>query len=140
MLNNLLSPRLNALVNEHVPVLLLRLGAGILILTHGLPKVMKVLQGDMAFGDPIGLGPGFSLVLSALAEGIGGLLVVLGLGTRIASIFLIINMAVAFFFFHAADPFGAKELPLFFLIAFITIFLTGGGKYSLDNKLFNEQA
>lgn len=140
MLNNLLSPRLNALVNEHVPVLLLRIGAGILILTHGLPKVMKVLQGDMAFGDPIGLGPGFSLILSAFAEGICGMLVVLGLGTRIASVFLIINMAVAFFFFHADDPFGAKELPLFYLIIFIITFLAGSGKYSLDNKLFGKGA
>ncbi len=138
MINNLLSSRLNALVNEHVPVLLLRIGAGILILTHGFPKVMKVLQGDMAFGDPIGLGPGLSLVLSAFAEGICGLLVVLGLGTRIASIFLIINMAVAFFFFHAADPFGAKELPFFYLIVFIVTLLLGSGKYSLDDKLFNK--
>lgn len=138
MINKLLSPRLNALVNDHVTVLLLRVGAGILILTHGIPKVMNVLQGNMNFGDPIGLGTGTSLVLSAFAEGICGLLLLLGLGTRIASIFLIINMSVAVFFAHAADPFGVKEKAILFLLLFILTFLTGGGKYSLDNKLFNK--
>lgn len=139
MTNKYLSSKLDSVVNEHVAVLLLRLGAGAFILTHGIPKLMSVFAGEFQFGDPIGLGPELSLILSAFAEGICGLLVLLGLGTRFASGVLVINMAVAGFIAHAADPFGTKEKALLFLIFFIVILLFGGGKYSLDNKLFNKR-
>lgn len=137
MVDKFLSSRLGSLVDEHIAVLFLRLGAGAFILTHGIPKLMNVFAGDFKFGDPIGLGPELSLILSAFAEGVCGLLVLIGLGTRWASGILVINMAVAGFIFHAPDPFGTKEKALLFLIVFIVITLLGGGKYSLDKKLLN---
>ncbi|GJM28449.1 MAG: hypothetical protein DHS20C17_10840 [Cyclobacteriaceae bacterium] len=105
-------------------------------MTHGVPKVQKIFSGDLGFGDPIGLGPEVSLVLVAFAEAVCGFFVILGLGTRWATIPLIIAMAVAVVIHHAADPFGTKEKPLLFLIIFITLLFTGGGKYSLDRKVF----
>ena len=104
-------------------------------MTHGIPKVKMIIAGDLTFGDPIGLGPETSLVLVAFAEAVCGLLVILGLGTRWATIPLIIAMGVAALIHHTADPFGTKEKPLLFLIIFITLLLTGGGKYSLDRGL-----
>lgn len=136
MFKKLLSTDISALVNTNLSILLLRVGAGLLILTHGWPKLLKVFNGDFAFGDPIGIGAGLSLVLAAFAEGICGFLVTLGLGTRFASIVLSINMFVVVFFAHAADPFGTKEKGLLFLLLFLVITLTGGGKYSLDKKVF----
>lgn len=41
--------------------LILRLIGGGFMLTHGFPKLMKLINGDMGFADPIGLGPEFSL-------------------------------------------------------------------------------
>ncbi|MDZ7693924.1 MAG: DoxX family protein [Balneolaceae bacterium] len=119
-------------------VLLLRVTAGAFILTHGIPKFIKILTGDFQFADPLGLGSALSLILSAFAEAACGLMVLLGLGTRFASFFLIVNMSVAGFIFHLDDPFSGKEKALLFLILFISTFLFGGGKYSLDNKFFNE--
>jgi len=113
-------------------ILLLRVFSGGLIMTHGIPKVKKIMAGDLGFGDPIGLGPELSLILVAFAEAICGLLVILGLGTRWAVIPLIIAMAVAAFVHHAADPFGSKEKPLLFLVMFVVLLLTGSGKYSVD--------
>ena len=139
MKNKLLSNRPDAVVSTDTAILLLRVGAAALILTHGVPKLMSVFAGEMQFGDPIGIGPGPSLVLSAFAEGICGILVLLGLWTRLASIPLIINMAVAAFIYHAADPFGTKEKAFLFLLLFIVLFLTGGGKYSLDEKMGGKQ-
>lgn len=104
-------------------------------MTHGIPKVKKIMGGDLGFGDPIGLGSEVSLVLVAFAEAICGFLVILGLGTRWASIPLIIAMAVAAFVAHATDPFGTKEKPLLFLIIFVVLLLTGSGKYSVDHRL-----
>ena len=47
-------------------VLLLRIGSGAFIMTHGIPKVKKILAGDLGFADPIGLGPEVSLVLNGI--------------------------------------------------------------------------
>lgn len=135
MLKKLLSTHISSLVNYHFSLLVLRVGAGLLILTHGWPKMLKVLDGNFSFGDPIGLGPTLSLILAAFAEGICGILVTLGLGTRIASFVLAINMSVVVFISHAGDSFGTKEKGLLFLLLFVIILLTGPGKYSLDEKL-----
>ncbi|MEX0608905.1 MAG: DoxX family protein [Balneolaceae bacterium] len=134
MLKRLLSTNVSEFIDVHLSILLLRVSAGALIFTHGLPKLMKVFAGDFSFGDPIGLGPEISLILSAFAEGICGLLITFGIGTRITALFLIINMTVAFFVAHAGDPFSTKEKSLLFLLMFVVLLFTGGGKYSVDKK------
>lgn len=121
--------------NASIGILILRIGFGVLLLTHGYPKFMKILDGDMQFGDPLGLGAGVSLVLAAFAEFLCSILVILGVYTRLATIPIIINMATAAIIVHAADPFGTKEKALLFLVAFIAILFTGAGKYSVDRKL-----
>ncbi|WP_340105335.1 DoxX family protein [Rhodohalobacter sp. 8-1] len=138
MFKKLLSPRLDEWVSPDVAVCLLRIGASALIMTHGFPKFLKILEGDFSFGDPLGIGEAPSLFLVAFAEFICAILVLLGLWTRIALIPLIITMIVAVFIAHAGDPFGRKELGLFFLISFVVLFLTGPGKYSLDKRLWGK--
>ncbi|MEX0723149.1 MAG: DoxX family protein [Gracilimonas sp.] len=138
MLKKLLSTDISSLVSTNISLLVLRVGAGLLILTHGWPKLLKVLSGDFSFGDPIGIGAAASLVLATFAEAICGFLVTLGLGTRLAAIVLSINMTVVVFIAHADDPFGTKEKGLLFLLLFVVITLTGPGKYSLDKKVLNK--
>lgn len=116
-------------------LLFLRIVSGAVMLTHGYPKFQKVLEGNLAFGDPIGIGQVPSLYLATFAEFLCAILVIIGLYTRLSLIPLIINMATAFFIVHSADDFGIKELSLLFLGMFLVLFLTGPGRYSVDNKL-----
>ena len=119
-----------------VALFILRVGAAALILTHGIPKLLMLFGGgEIQFADPIGLGMETSLTLSVFAEFICAILLGLGLGTRLAAIPLIINMSVAFFIFHAQDPFKAKELALVYLLIFTVLLITGSGKYALDHYL-----
>jgi putative oxidoreductase len=118
----------------HIGLLLLRLGFGGMMLTHGIPKLMKLVQGNMEFGDPLGIGSTLSLILVVIGEAICPLLIIIGYRTRLATIPTIITMAVAAFIVHAGDPFGTKEKALMFLCAFIVIALTGAGKYSAERK------
>ncbi|WP_320111048.1 DoxX family protein [Draconibacterium orientale] len=113
-------------------LLLLRLATGVFMLTHGFPKLQRLLAGEMQFGDPIGLGPEVSLVLAVFAEVVCSILIVLGLGTRLAAIPLIVTMAVAAFIAHGADPFGRKELALLYLVGYVVLLLSGSGKISVD--------
>lgn len=119
----------------HLSVLLLRLAAGGFMLTHGYPKLQRMLAGDFQFADPIGVGPEISLGLAVFAEFLCSLLLVLGLGTRLATIPLIVTMAVAAFIAHGADPFGRKEMALLYLVVYVVLLLTGSGKYSVDRLI-----
>ena len=113
-------------------LLLMRTFFSLGMMTHGYGKFLKVIQGDFEFGDPIGIGPTLSLILTVIAEFIAPILIILGWKTRIASLFPTITMIVAFFIVHDGDPFSRKEKAFVYLIAFLTIYLTGPGKYSLD--------
>ena len=118
----------------HVALLVFRTAIGGMMLTHGLPKAQRIFTGNWNFSDPIGLGPELSLFLAAFAEAGCSILIILGLWTRLASIPLIITMAVAAFIRHAPDPFSSKERALLYLFAFILLAFFGSGKYSLDRK------
>ena len=117
--------------------LVLRIIGGGFMLTHGLPKLQKVLAGNFKFADPIGLGPEISLILTVAAEFGGALLLVLGLGTRLVSLPLMFTMIIAAFVAHGADPFGKKELALMYFGVYFALFLLGSGKFSLD-AVFNK--
>ncbi len=117
-------------------LLILRLVSGAAMLTHGYPKLQKLLNGNFQFGDPLGVGPEVSLILTVFAEAICSALIILGLTTRLATIPLIVTMAVAFFIVHGADPFKTKELALIYLSIFTALFFSGPGKFSADRAIF----
>ena len=120
----------------HFALLFLRVAAAGLLMTHGIPKLQRLLSGDeIQFADPYGLGPTTSFVLIIFAEVVCSILVILGAFTRLAAIPIMIGMATAVIFAHANDPFGVKEKPLLFLVIFTFLLMIGPGRYSVDNSL-----
>ena len=118
---------------QDLGLLLVRLLSGGMMLTHGLPKIDRLMgEGPIQFADPFGLGPEISLVLVLFAEVACSILVMIGLKTRLATLPLMFTMLVAAFYIHGADPFGEKELPLLFFTVFGTILISGAGRYSVD--------
>ena len=117
-------------------LLILRILSGAVLLSHGYPKFQKILEGNLQFGDPLGIGQVPSLYLSTFAEFLCAILIIIGLFTRLSLIPLIINMSVAFFIVHATDDFATKEKSILFLGMFIVLFLTGAGRFSIDNKIY----
>lgn len=120
--------------NKDLGMLILRVGVSALMLTHGIPKLLKLFNGDFDFPDPIGWGSTISLIAAVIGEAIAPMLIIVGYKTRISAILAAGTMAVAAFIVHAGDPIGTKEKALFYLIAFISIAVMGAGGYSLDRK------
>jgi putative oxidoreductase len=134
-MSKLNSSSINAFVSRDISLFILRVfGAGFMLYGHGWGKLMNVISGNFEFGDPIGLGPVVSLILAAFAEGICTIFIIIGCYTRLAALFLVINMSVAFLFVHLNQSFGDMELALLYLLIFTVIFLIGPGKLALDNK------
>jgi putative oxidoreductase len=119
-------------------ILIMRLAAGSMMLTHGYPKLIGFTTKVKTFPDPIGLGSEFALLLTVFAELLCSALLILGLMTRLALIPLIITMAVVVFVIHGGDPFGKIELGLFYLVTYLFLMLTGPGKFSLDNWILKK--
>lgn len=116
-----------------VGLLALRLGAGgLLLYGHGLGKLANFAGRAPKFADPIGLGPETSFALVVFAEVFCAGAVMLGLGTRLAAVPIVIFTVVAAFVQHGADPFDDKELALLYGVPMLTLILTGGGRFSLD--------
>jgi putative oxidoreductase len=109
---------------------------GLMLIQHGYSKLTGFSEKAAAFPDPIGVGSEVSLAMAVSAEFFCAALVVVGLATRIAAIPLIITMAVAAFYIHGADPLADKELALLYGTAFLTLFLSGPGRLSLDRVFF----
>ena len=112
--------------------LLLRLGAGSLMIVHGLDKLMHFGEKSGKFMNLFGMGTTTSLALTVFAEFFCAAFIILGLFTRLAAIPLIIAMSVALFFAHKGQFFGDGESAGLYLVCFLAILILGPGKASLD--------
>ncbi len=114
-------------------LLVLRLGVGsVMMIQHGLDKLMHFAQKAPQFADPFHIGKTTSLSLVVFAEFFCSAFIILGLFTRLAAIPLIIAMGVALIAAHHGDLYGMGESAGIYLCCFIAILFTGPGKVSLD--------
>lgn len=119
---------------KDIGLAVLRILPALMLITHGLSKFLKLINGNFEFGDPIGIGATPSLFLAVLGEFICPILLIVGFKTRWVAIPSAITMLVAVLIVHAEDPFGTKEKALLYLVFFIAIILLGPGKFSIDRK------
>ncbi len=75
-------------------LLLIRVCVAAFMLTHGYPKLTKLLSGgEILFADPFGAGATLSLAMVVFAEFFCSILVGIGFATRIAVIPLMVTMS-----------------------------------------------
>lgn len=125
-----------------VGLLILRVGVSLyMIAGHGWGKMMNLLSGDLKFASVLGMPESVSLILAVFGEVVCPALIIIGFKTRLAAIPAAFTMFTAGIIIHANDPWlmanaveggGSKEMALLFMIPFLALALTGGGKYSLD--------
>lgn len=123
-----------------VGLLLLRVAFGCFMLVHGIQKAMGFSEMSETFPDPMGVGNQLSLMMAVGAEIGCSILLIVGLGTRLAVVPLAFTMIVALFVIHSDDPWNVKELAAVFLTVYAVIFITGPGSFSLDAALLSRGA
>lgn len=126
-------------------ILLIRIFIGVVMLYHGIPKIlggenswMKLGQTMANFGiywRPLAWG-----YMASMTEALGGLLIVVGLAFRPAAFMLAINLLVA----AAKHIFAGQGLdvashPLALSSIFIFLLIVGPGKKSLDYFIINKK-
>lgn len=124
------------LSNNHFGVALLRIGVSVMMLVHGIPKLMMLIHGQgEAWLNPIGIGPTLSLFLATFAEFFCSLLLLVGFMTRLAAFVLFVNFCVIVFAFDAGVPWTVAELPTLYLLIYGVLVLAGAGRLSVDHML-----
>lgn len=122
-------------------LLIIRLGLGAMMMVHGFPKltggpvVWEELGGSMKLVH-IDFLPVFWGFMAAVAEGIGGLFLILGLFFRPTNILLFFTMVIAALV-HLTNPKeGISEAShaIELGVVFLGLTLLGPGKYSVDKK------
>ena len=117
--------------------LLLRVALGILVLLHGIAKVVGGPAFVLNLMDQIGM-PAMFGYLVYVGEVIAPLLVIAGVWTRPAALVIAINMVVAVALVHGKELLTlgktggwALELQGMFFIAAVVVALQGAGRYSI---------
>lgn len=119
--------------------LVLRLVFGYFWLETGIGKVQHLdgfTQRFISWNIPF---PVFSATLSAWTDLIGGVLLILGLFTRLVCVPMIINMIVALALVVSMDLSGIDDLvetsELTYILIFFWLLVAGPGKVSVDTLL-----
>lgn len=132
---------LDRLESRDLSAFLLRLTLGVLILFHGVhkllhPDAISWMPGALA---QLGL-PGFVAYGVYLGEVVAPVMVILGLYARIGSLVIVINMLFAFFMAHTSMAFAlggnggyALELQAFYLFVALALVFLGPGKFAINN-------
>ncbi|RCL69507.1 MAG: DoxX family protein [Bacteroidetes bacterium] len=120
---------------NNIALLILRVVfAGSMLYGHGLGKLNRLLEGNLSFSNPLGIGEIPTLILAVFSEFLAPIFIIIGYKTKFFSFFPAATMFVAAFIVHWGDPFGRVEKALLFLTVFVILMMTGPGKYSIDRK------
>ena len=122
-------------------LLFYRLALGVSMFYHGYLKYVSGEQGLYKVGSmlsALGVPSGFEVILGTIAsyaEMVGGILIIIGLFTRIGSILIIGTLAVATIL-NLNGNFFSWDYPSQMGFGAIMLFFAGAGRYSLDKALF----
>jgi putative oxidoreductase len=114
-------------------VLVMRVWMGLnFVFSHGLSKISDP-EAFLGYSSVQKFpAPEVSGWFAILAEFVGGILLTVGLGTRVVSLALFGTMLGAGLVVHWADPWMKKEFALTYAVIALFFVAYGGGRYSLD--------
>ena len=119
-------------LNSDLGWLVLRVATGLMMLLgHGWGKLANFSPLLTKFADPIGLGIAVSLTATVFAEVFCQIFIIIGFKTRWFAAVSAFTMLVAAFLVHGSDPFAVKEKALLYAVAYVALFFSNGGKYSI---------
>ena len=122
-------------------LLFYRLALGISMFYHGYLKYVSGEQGLYKVGamlSALGVPSGLEVILGTIAsyaEMVGGILLIIGLFTRIGTLLVVGTLAVATIL-NLNGNFFSWDYPSQMAFGAIMLFFAGAGRYSLDKALF----
>lgn len=131
-------------MKQHIGIAILRVVLGITFTLHGLQKIQGGIDNIAMYFTSLGL-PGFLAYIVTFIELLGGIALILGIGTRVVSVLITLIMLGAIFKARLEVGFiGAEGAGFEFELALAAMALSlvfiGGGQYSLDRLLTDKKS
>jgi putative oxidoreductase len=127
---------------QPLALLLLRWTLGLTFFYHGWPKLFGKTEAFVESFARMGL-PAWTVYLAGVIELFGGVLLAVGLFTRMAGLLLTLHMGVALWKFSLVEGLLAVreyEFPLALAASAFVLASTGAGLISLDRAIFRDKA
>jgi len=130
-------------LKNEVGVLVLRIILGVIFFIHGLVKFQGGIENIAGWFDSIGI-PGFMAYVVASIEVIGGIALIIGLGTRIVSALFVFLMLGAIIKVKLAAGFlgngemAGYELELAYLAMALFLAINGSKQFSMGQFLIEK--
>lgn len=124
--------------NADIVLAVVRVVTGLFMAIHGWEVFDAAKINEYAQWDTFKPGTGlFMAYLGKGAEFLGGILLILGLFTRIAAMIMLFTMAYISFFIGHGKVWYEDQHPFMFVLIALIYVVVGGGKWSLDRKCFD---
>lgn len=130
---------------QNIGSAIMRIVLGLIFTVHGLQKFQGGISNIAGYFESLGI-PGFLAYIVAIIELVGGILIILGFGTRIIGTLLAIVMIGATITakldigFIGANGLAGYELDLALAAMAVFFAFAGADKYSVDQVIANKKS
>ena len=115
-------------------LLVLRLALAVILLHHGIPKLLNFGGTVSGFESMHVPAPALSAAFATLAEALGGILILLGVAVDVAGLLVVVDMLGAIITVQLPKGFGGWEHEFAILTMALTLALAGAGAYSVGGR------
>lgn len=130
----------DVLVN--VSLLILRVVLGVIMVSHGIPKIQKRVPLGKKWHEHYGV-PAITVLATGILQIVGGVLLILGIYTSLVALIMTFDMLAALYIcifnahhkepFNSVTPVKGWDVNLLLVAALIVLVLLGGGPWSLGH-------
>lgn len=117
--------------------LFLRLFVGVLLFTQAITKSQDYMWLEGLYPSVWGFSPSEVVSIVGVVEAVAGVMLTIGLLTRLTSVVMIVVMLAAAFLFFPHQGFSQAELKVVYAGIYATLAISGGGRYALDTIIFS---
>ena len=122
-------------------ILFLRVFIGGVMLLHMIGKLQDYDNYVLNFQSIVGLNHATSFALSILFEGLFAVMIIMGVGTRLAAalmaIVMIVSICEALMLGTVTD--GESKLEFIYIGIYISLVISGGGRYAISTMFLNRK-
>lgn len=122
-------------------ILFLRVFIGGVMLLHMIGKLQDYDDYVLNFQSIVGLNHATSFALSILFEGLFAVMIIMGVGTRLAAALMAIVMIVSICeaLMQGTVTDGESKLEFIYIGIYITLVISGGGRYAISTMFLNRK-
>lgn len=120
--------------------LFLRLFIGALLFTQAITKSQQFPWLESEYPTILGIDGASVVTIVGVLELIAGVMLTVGLLTRLVAIVMAVAMLAAAFLFFPGQSFDQSELKVVYAGIYVALAISGGGRYAFDTIIFVKRA